>query len=135
MATRSLMVWRICSVGAPASTTAIAPNNSTILSKPPTARSFRRDCIAISYESVSPIPPAFRTFLRACLNPCYQHLPGKNKLKQVSIEKGRKRWQCGDGASFATTARQVELHERHGRKWALRFAMRGIDGRSGKNVH
>jgi hypothetical protein len=33
-----------------------------------------------------------------------------------------------DGHSFAATARQVELRERHVRKWALRFIAYGIDG-------
>jgi hypothetical protein len=32
------------------------------------------------------------------------------------------------GYSFAATARQVELRERHVRKWALRFVTYGIDG-------
>ena len=33
-----------------------------------------------------------------------------------------------DGQTFAATARQVELRERHVRKWALRFVAYGIDG-------
>jgi hypothetical protein len=33
-----------------------------------------------------------------------------------------------DGYSFAATARQVELRERHVRKWALRFVASGIEG-------
>jgi len=33
-----------------------------------------------------------------------------------------------DGQTFAATARQVGLRERHVRTWALRFAMQGIDG-------
>jgi hypothetical protein len=33
-----------------------------------------------------------------------------------------------DGHSFAATARQVELRERHVRKWALRFVAAGIEG-------
>jgi hypothetical protein len=33
-----------------------------------------------------------------------------------------------DGYSFAATARQVELRERHVRKWALRFVTSGIAG-------
>lgn len=37
-----------------------------------------------------------------------------------------------DGQSFAATARHVGLRERHVRKWALRFAMQGIDGLSDK---
>jgi len=35
-----------------------------------------------------------------------------------------------DGQTFAATARQVGLGERHVRQWALRFAMQGIDGLS-----
>lgn len=33
-----------------------------------------------------------------------------------------------DGHSSAATARQVELRERHVRKWALHFVAYGIDG-------
>jgi hypothetical protein len=33
-----------------------------------------------------------------------------------------------EGHTFAATARQVELRERHVRKWALRFLSYGIDG-------
>ena len=33
-----------------------------------------------------------------------------------------------DGYSFAATARQVELRERHVRKWALRFGASGLEG-------
>src|SRR5215468_6540710 len=33
-----------------------------------------------------------------------------------------------EGYTFAATARQVELRERHVRKWALRFLASGIDG-------
>jgi len=33
-----------------------------------------------------------------------------------------------DGYSFAATARQVELRERHVRKWALRFGAYGLEG-------
>ena len=35
-----------------------------------------------------------------------------------------------DGQTFAATARQVGLRERHVRQWALRCAMQGIDGLS-----
>ena len=35
-----------------------------------------------------------------------------------------------DGQTFAATARQVGLRERHVRTWALRFAMQGMDGLS-----
>ena len=38
----------------------------------------------------------------------------------------------GRRPSFAATARQVELRERHVRTWALRFAAHGIDGLSDK---
>src|SRR6266478_481609 len=37
-----------------------------------------------------------------------------------------------EGPTFAATARQVELRERHVRKWALRFVTSGIDGLSDK---
>ena len=37
-----------------------------------------------------------------------------------------------DGHTFTATARYVGLRERHVRKWALRFAMQGIDGLSDK---
>jgi hypothetical protein len=33
-----------------------------------------------------------------------------------------------EGHTFAATARQVELRERHVRKWALRFVASGLDG-------
>ena len=33
-----------------------------------------------------------------------------------------------DGQTFAATARQVALRERHVRKWALRFVASGIEG-------
>ena len=33
-----------------------------------------------------------------------------------------------EGQTFAATARQVELRERHVRKWALRFVAYGLDG-------
>ena len=37
-----------------------------------------------------------------------------------------------DGQTFAATARQVGLRERHVRKWALRFVAQGIEGLSDK---
>ena len=43
-------------------------------------------------------------------------------------KRARARLLLADGSSFAATARQVELRERHVRKWALRFAMQGLDG-------
>jgi hypothetical protein len=36
--------------------------------------------------------------------------------------------RLAEGHTFATTARQVELRERHVRKWALRFVASGING-------
>ena len=36
--------------------------------------------------------------------------------------------QLADGASYAATARQVGLRERHVRKWAKRFLRDGPDG-------
>ena len=37
-----------------------------------------------------------------------------------------------DGQTFAATARQVSLRERHVRKWALRFVAQGLEGLSDK---
>ena len=37
-----------------------------------------------------------------------------------------------DGQTFAATARQVGLRERHIRKWALRFLAQGVEGLSDK---
>ena len=37
-----------------------------------------------------------------------------------------------DGQTFAATARQVGLRERHVRKWALRFVAQGLEGLSDK---
>ena len=37
-----------------------------------------------------------------------------------------------DGQTFAATAHQVGLRERHGRHWALRFVAQGLDGLSDK---
>src|SRR2546426_152837 len=39
-----------------------------------------------------------------------------------------------EGHTFAATARQVELRERHVRKWALRFVPSVIDGLSDKKL-
>ena len=36
------------------------------------------------------------------------------------------------GQTFAATARQGGLRERHGRKWALRFVAQGLEGLSDK---
>jgi len=37
-----------------------------------------------------------------------------------------------EGQTFAATARQVGLRERHVRKWALRFVAQGLEGLSDK---
>jgi hypothetical protein len=37
-----------------------------------------------------------------------------------------------DGQTFAATARQIGMRERHVRKWALRFVAQGIAGLSDK---
>src|SRR5712691_8053416 len=37
-----------------------------------------------------------------------------------------------DGQTFAATARQVGLRERHVRKWALRYVTHGIEGLADK---
>ncbi len=43
-------------------------------------------------------------------------------------KRARAMMLLADGHSFAATVRQVELRERHVRKWALRFVAYGIDG-------
>lgn len=40
--------------------------------------------------------------------------------------------RLAEGQTFAATARQVGLRERHVRKWALRFVAQGIEGLSDK---
>jgi Winged helix-turn helix len=52
----------------------------------------------------------------------------KQKTPVGLAKRARAMLLLADGYSFAATARQVELRERHVRKWALRFAMQGIDG-------
>jgi len=56
----------------------------------------------------------------------------KQKTPVGLAKRARAMVLLADGASFAATARQVELRERHVRKWARRFAMQGIDGLSDK---
>jgi transposase len=52
----------------------------------------------------------------------------KQKPPVGLAKRARAMLLLADGSSFAATARQVELRERHVRKWALRFATQGIDG-------
>jgi Winged helix-turn helix len=56
----------------------------------------------------------------------------KQKTPVGLTKRARAMLLLADGHSFAAPARQVELRERHVRKWALRFAMQGIDGLSDK---
>src|SRR5882724_11247028 len=56
----------------------------------------------------------------------------KQKTPVGLAKRARAMLLLADGYSFAATARQVELRERHVRKWALRFAVSGIDGLSDK---
>src|SRR5436190_16109830 len=56
----------------------------------------------------------------------------KQKTPVGLAKRARAMLLLADGSSFAATARQVELRERHVRKWALRFATQGIDGLSDK---
>ena len=56
----------------------------------------------------------------------------KQKTPVGLAKRARAMLLLADGSSCAATARQVELRERHVRKWALRFAMQGIDGLSDK---
>jgi transposase len=52
----------------------------------------------------------------------------KQKTPGGLAKRARAMLLLADGSSFAATARQVALRERHVRKWALRFATQGIDG-------
>ncbi len=52
----------------------------------------------------------------------------KQKTPVGLAKRARAILLVADGHSFAATARQVELRERHVRKWALRFAAHGIEG-------
>src|SRR5438874_8157959 len=51
----------------------------------------------------------------------------KQKTPIGLAKRARAMLLLADGYSFAATARQVELRERHVRKWALRFVACGID--------
>ena len=52
----------------------------------------------------------------------------KQKTPVALAKRARAMLLLADGHSFAATARQVDLRERHVRKWALRFATCGIEG-------
>jgi Helix-turn-helix domain len=52
----------------------------------------------------------------------------KQKTPGGLAKRARAMLLLADSSSFAATARQGALRERHVRKWALRFALQGIDG-------
>jgi Helix-turn-helix domain len=52
----------------------------------------------------------------------------KQKTPVALAKRPRAMLLLADGHSFAATARQVALRERHGRKWALRFMAHGLEG-------
>ena len=52
----------------------------------------------------------------------------KQKTPVGLAKRARAILLLADGQTFAATARQVELRERHVRKWALRFVAYGLDG-------
>ena len=52
----------------------------------------------------------------------------KQKTPVALAKRARAMLLLADGHSFAAAARQVELRERHVRKWALRFVDHGIEG-------
>ena len=52
----------------------------------------------------------------------------KQKPPVGLAKRARAMLLLADGYSFAATARQVALRERHVRKWALRFVAHGLDG-------
>src|SRR5262249_29279701 len=52
----------------------------------------------------------------------------KQKTPVGLAKRARAILLLAEGHTFAATARQVELRERHVRKWALRFVASGIDG-------
>jgi hypothetical protein len=52
----------------------------------------------------------------------------KQKTPVGLAKRARAMLLLGEGYTFAATARQVELRERHIRKWAVRFLAAGIDG-------
>jgi len=52
----------------------------------------------------------------------------KQKTPVGLAKRARAMLLLAEGHAFAATARQVELRERHVRKWALRFLASGLDG-------
>ena len=56
----------------------------------------------------------------------------KQKTPVGLAKRARAMLLLADGDTFAAAARQVELRERHVRKWALRFVAQGIAGLSDK---
>lgn len=52
----------------------------------------------------------------------------KQKTPVGLAKRARAILLLADGQTFAATARQVELRERHVRKWALRIVAYGLDG-------
>ncbi len=52
----------------------------------------------------------------------------KHKTPVGLAKRARAILLLAEGHTFAATARQVELRERHVRKWALRFLSAGLDG-------
>lgn len=56
----------------------------------------------------------------------------KQKTPVALAKRARAMLLLADGHTFAATARQVELRERHVRKWALCFVTQGIEGLSDK---
>lgn len=53
-----------------------------------------------------------------------QHTPG------ALVKRARAMLRLAAGHRVAATARQADLRERHGRKWARRFVAPGIEGLS-----
>src|SRR5712691_11846290 len=56
----------------------------------------------------------------------------KQKTPVGLAKRARAILLLADGQTFAATAHQVGLRERHVRKWALRFVAQGLDGLSDK---
>jgi hypothetical protein len=52
----------------------------------------------------------------------------KQKTPVALARRARAMLLLADGSTFAATARQVALRERHVRKWAMRFLAQGIEG-------
>jgi len=52
----------------------------------------------------------------------------KQKPSVALARRARAMLLLADDYTFAATARQVELRERHVRKWAMRFLAQGIKG-------